>query len=77
MPTEDSTLVRLGSGRGAAGETFLLPHHLLAANRLERLIARAQLAPRLTMSYDLSRVGGARGSGNGAGDITDSASEAR
>lgn len=77
MPAEDNVLIRLAAGRDGDGEPFLLPHHLLAAARLEGLIERARLAPRVTMSYDATRVGGRGGSANGAGDATDSAAHAR
>ena len=77
MTTEDNPLTRLGAGRDGDGRTFLQPHHLLAGNRLERLIQRAQLTPRVTMSYDPARAGGARGAGNQAVEIADSASDAR
>lgn len=72
---EDGTITRLGAAR--AGETaFLHRHHLAAADRLERMIARARLAPRVTMSYDPARVG-SRGGGNGVAEVSDTAAEAR
>jgi hypothetical protein len=65
----------------AKGETgsaaALLPHHQLAAQKLERLFARAMLGPRVTLSYDPARTGSSKGQRNGAGDISDSAAEAR
>lgn len=65
------------AGRLAAGrDGFLAPHHLAAAERLERLILRAQLMPRVTMSYNAARVGG-RGGGNGVEEASDSAAAAR
>lgn len=75
MPIDDNALGRLGSTRD--GAAFLAPHHLLAASRLERLIQRAQLTPRLTMSYDAGRTPQAHQSGNGAGEMADSAGAAR
>ena len=77
MSTEDNGLARLGTGRDSAGLAFLQPHHVLAGSRLERLIQRARLAPRLTMSYDPARAGEMRQAGNHAADISDSASDAR
>ena len=57
--TEDSTIVRLAIGRKS--ETPLLaPHHVAAAVRLEGLIRRALLGPRLTMSYDPAKSGGSQ-----------------
>ena len=78
MPTDDTGLARLAATRDGDGKAFLEAHHLLAASRLERLIQRGQLAPRLTMSYDLGRTGGRRQAGSGAAmDLADSASDAR
>jgi hypothetical protein len=77
MPTDEGTLIRLAGTRDGDGAAFLQPHHLLAASRLERLIQKAQLAPRLTMSYDPGRTGEHRQAGSGSADIADSASDAR
>ena len=77
MPTEDNGLSRLATGRTAGDQPFLQPHHLLAATRLERLIERARLAPRVTMSYDPGRTGGAGQACNLAAEITDTAAAAR
>lgn len=77
MPTEDNGLLRLATGRNADDQPFLQPHHLLAAARLERLIERARLAPRVTMSYDPGRTGGGGQDGNLAAEITDTAAAAR
>lgn len=78
MPIDDGTTGRLASSRDSDGQAFLLPHHLLAASRLERLIQRAQLTPRLTMSYDSARIGQPHRAGSaGAADLAASASEAR
>ena len=55
-PGDDAVVARLAGSRDK--ETgFLAPHHLAAAERLERLIQHAQLLPRVTMSYDPTRVG--------------------
>ena len=77
MPIDDNVLPRLVSGRDGDGQPFLLPHHLVAAARLERLIERAHLVPRVTMSYDPGRAGGGDRSGNGAAEATDGAADAR
>lgn len=77
MPADDNVLSRLAGGRDGDGQPFLLPHHLLAAVRLERLIERARIVPRVTMSYDPASVGRRSRSGNDAAEATDSAAEAR
>ena len=75
--TEDNPLPRLAASRDGDDTPFLLPHHLAAADRLERLIERARLAPRVTMSYDPASVGRRGGGGNGAAEATDTAAGAR
>lgn len=76
MPPREDGLLRLGSARG--GEpAFLLPHHLASAARLERLIGRALLTPRLTMSYDGARSGERKGGGNHVAEMSDTAAKAR
>lgn len=73
---DDAVLVRLAAGQG--DEAFLQPHHLAAARRFEALVARAQMSPRVTMSYDPARIGGGRrGGGNPVADVSDTAAEAR
>ena len=72
---DDDALARLGGGGKIA--PFLAPHHLAAADRLERLIRRAQLSPRVTMSYDPASVGGGNRSANGVETASESAAEAR
>ena len=62
--------------RSAAEASFLSPHHLAAAERLERLIQRSQISQRVTMSYDPAHVG-RRGGGNGVETASDSAASAR
>ncbi|MDB5623037.1 MAG: replication protein [Devosia sp.] len=73
----ESPLLRLAASREADGQPFLQPHQLLAADRLARLVERARLGPRLTMSYDPARVSSGRGSGNSAAEMSDSAAAAR
>lgn len=71
---EESPLARLAAGR--EGEApFLLAHQVAAGERVRRLVERARLSPRLTMSYDPARAGG--GAAMGAADISDSAVDAR
>lgn len=77
MPTEDNAVVRLAGSRDSDGQNFLLAHHVLAATRLEQLIRRAQLTPRVTMSYDPARAGETRQSPGGFGDLAETASDAR
>ena len=72
---DDDILARLAS-RDASGQAFLSAHHLAAATRLEQLIRRAQLAPRVTMSYNPASVGGAR-AGNGVETASEGAADAR
>jgi hypothetical protein len=68
-------LHRLG-GKSPAGATFFEPHHLVAAQRVEMLMRRAQLSPRLTMSYEGRLTG--KGDGRvGASDMSDTAADAR
>lgn len=74
MTIEDNTLARLATGRD--GSAFLAPHHMLAAARLEHLIARSRVVARVTMSYDPTRVGRSA-AGNGAAEVSDSAADAR
>ena len=74
---DDDVLARLASGRHSAGLTFLAAHHLAAAERFERLVRRAQLVPRVTMSYDPASVGAHGRSGNGVETASDGATDAR
>lgn len=73
---DDDVLARLAA-RDATGAAFLAPHHLAAATRLEQLIRRAQLSPRVTMSYNPASVGGSGRSGNGVESASDGAADAR
>jgi hypothetical protein len=74
---DDDVLSRLGASRDAKAPAFLGPHHLLAAERLEQLIRRAQLAPRVTMSYNPAAVGGGGRSANGVETASQGAADAR
>ena len=75
--TDALLLGRLAASRDGKGAPFLDKHHLAAAERLERLVGRAQMTPRLTMSYDPATAGGARGRGSTAHEMADSAAAAR
>jgi hypothetical protein len=69
---EESPLARL-----AAGDTpFLASHQVEAGERVRRLCERAQLQPRVTMSYSAARTAGRKGSA-AAHDLTDLAAESR
>ncbi|GLQ10306.1 hypothetical protein GCM10007913_22380 [Devosia yakushimensis] len=72
---DDAVLSRLAASREADGPAFLAPHHVAAANRLAKLVERSRLGPRITMSYDATRIG--RNGGNGVGETSDSAADAR
>lgn len=74
---DDDVLARLAIGRDSAGPAFLGPHHLAAADRFERLVRRAQLTPRVTMSYNPANVGGRDRAGNGVETASDGAADAR
>jgi hypothetical protein len=76
-PLEDSVVARLASARGQE-EAFLARHHVAAAEQLERLIRRALLTPRLTMSYDPAFAGGhSKNSSNNVAELGDTTAEAR
>lgn len=71
----ESPLSRLASA--AEGERpFLARHHVEAGERVRRLAERAQIQPRLTMSYNAAHVAGGKGLGHAA-EIGDMAAEAR
>lgn len=77
LDTEAAVLLaRLAAKSDDDGGAFLLPHHVLAATRLGQLIERSRITPRLTMSYDVARVGGGPGS-NQVADASDGAATAR
>lgn len=71
----ESPLARLASASG--GEpAFLSRHQVEAGERVRRLVERARLNPRLTMSYSAAHTAGRGGPGH-AGDLTDMAADAR
>ena len=70
----ESPLARLASVQAGDSAPFLMPHQVEAGERLRRLVDRAALLPRLTMSYDPTRTAGGR---SAAGEIGDMAADAR
>lgn len=71
----ESPLARLASASG--GEpAFLERHHVEAGERVRRLVERARLNPRLTMSYSAAHTAGRGGAGH-AGELSDMAADAR
>jgi hypothetical protein len=70
----ESPLARLAAARD--GVPFLERHHIEAGERVRRLVERAQLQPRLTMSYSGAHTASTKGQGHAA-DITELAAEAR
>src|SRR4051794_37873666 len=73
---DEAVLSRLAAGRDRADPGFLAGHHLAAADRFERLIRRAQLVQRVTMSYDPARLGGRNGAANGVESASEGAAQA-
>jgi hypothetical protein len=73
MNHAESPLSRLGIAAG--GEAFLERHHVEAGERVRRLVERAGLQPRLTMTYSVS--GNAGNGRHSAADISDLAADAR
>ncbi len=72
----ESPLARLAAPSGEAGP-FLSPHHVEAGERVRKLVERAQLQPRLTMSYARTAAAGRRTGGVAAAEIGDMAADAR
>jgi hypothetical protein len=70
----ESPLARLALATAEA-EAFLRPHQVEAGERLRRLVERAQLQPRLTMTYSAAHPA-SKGAGH-AGEIGDMAADAR
>jgi hypothetical protein len=71
----ESPLARLAAG-GPDGAAFLAPHQVEAGERVRRLAERAQLQPRITMSYSATHTAGG-GQANRATEIGDMAFDAR
>lgn len=71
----ESPLARLATSANGA-PPFLEPHQVEAGERVRRLAERAQLQPRLTMSYSATNTVGGERVGHRA-EITDMAADAR
>ncbi len=71
----ESPLARLATASGSE-PAFLARHQVEAGERVRRLVERARLNPRLTMSYAAAHVAGGKGAGH-AGEISDMAADAR
>lgn len=67
----ESPLARLAAGDNA----FLERHHVEAGERVRRLVEKAQIQPRVTMTYSASRTAGRQMST--ASEISDMAADAR
>ncbi len=72
----ESPLARLATPAAGEGTAFLARHHIEAGERVRRLAERAQLQPRLTMSYSAAHTASGKGQGHAA-DIGEMAAEAR
>jgi hypothetical protein len=72
---DESPLARLAVPAPGEAAPFLAAHQVEAGERLRRLVERAGLQPRVTMSYDPTRA--ARSRGSGAPEIGDMAADAR
>jgi hypothetical protein len=71
----ESPLARLAAA--SSGEpAFLERHHVEAGERVRKLAERAQLQPRVTMSYSAAHTAGGKNGGRAA-EISDMAAEAR
>lgn len=70
----ESPLARLASA-AAGGEAFLRRHQVEAGERFRRLVDRARLQPRLTMTYSAAHTAGR--DARSAGEIGDMAADAR
>ncbi len=69
---DESPLVRLASGDAP----FLERHQVEAGERVRRLCERAQMQPRVTMSYSGAQMAGGKGASRAA-EISDLAADAR
>lgn len=72
---DESPLARLAVARDSE-PAFLLAHQVAAGERVRKLVERARLGPRMTMSYDANRIAGGGGPA-AANDLSDSAVDAR
>lgn len=72
----ESPLSRLAVAAAGESAPYLERHQVEAGERVRRLAERAQLQPRVTMSYSGAHTAGRKGPGHAA-EITDMAAEAR
>ncbi len=72
----ESPLARLAIAAAGEAAPFLSPHQVQAGERVRRLVERARLQPRVTMTYSGAHVAGGRGVGQ-ASEISDLAADAR
>lgn len=70
----ESPLARLATAVGGEA-AYLERHHVEAGERVRRLVERAHLMPRMTMTYSASRTAG--NDAGKSGDISDMAADAR
>ncbi len=72
----NDTIVRLSRVSKGEAEAFLLPHHVLVANRVSALIERSRLRPNITQNLSVLRQprGGAPA---GVADLSDMAVDCR
>lgn len=70
----ESPLSRLATAQAGEAGPFLAPHQVEAGERLRRLVERARLRARVTMSYDPTRTPSGRGA---AAELGDMAADAR
>jgi hypothetical protein len=73
---QESPLLRLSRAGAGESEPFLAPHHVEAGERVRRLADRAQMQPRVTMSYDAAHTASGKGGARPA-EISDLAADAR
>lgn len=71
----ESPLSRLAAPSGSE-PAFLERHHVEAGERVRKLVERARLSPRLTMSYTAAHLAGSKGVRH-AGELSDMAADAR
>jgi len=71
----ESPLARLAAA-GGGEPAFLERHQVEAGERVRRLVGRARLNPRLTMSYSAAHTAGGKGARH-AGELSDMAADAR
>jgi hypothetical protein len=76
LSLSESPLARLAAPGSSGSAAFLATHQVEAGERLRRLVERARLQHRVTMSYDPALVKGGKGTTKMA-DLTETAAGAR